>query len=149
MNYLPLAGRRILVTRAAQQAGKLSDGLKDLGAIPVEVPVLEIVPPVSYAALDRALGQIGEYDWVIFTSANTVEWLKARGHSMGITAPRESRAKVAAVGAATAEAARAAGWRGSAAPPTLLGEGVVRSFWDEPRRRKKNPFGGRGKAPRG
>ena len=32
MNYLPLAGRRILVTRALQQAGKLSNGLRDLGS---------------------------------------------------------------------------------------------------------------------
>ena len=88
MDLLPLAGRRILVTRAAQQAGKLSDGLRNLGAIPVEVPILEIVPPVSYAALDRALGQIGEYDWVIFTSANTVSSLKERGYTIGMTPPR-------------------------------------------------------------
>ena len=52
MNYLQLAGRRVLVTRAAQQAGKLSNGLRDLGAIPVEVPVLEIAPPASPEALE-------------------------------------------------------------------------------------------------
>jgi len=41
----PLAGRRVLVTRALQQSGKLSEGLRALGAEPVEVPVLEIVAP--------------------------------------------------------------------------------------------------------
>ena len=137
MNYLPLAGRRILVTRAAQQAGKLSDGLKDLGAIPVEVPVLEIVPPVSYAALDRALRQIGEYDWIIFTSANTVGSLKARGDSIGVTVRRESRAKVAAIGAATADAARAAGWRVTLTPESYVAEGLLASFRNEPVRGKQ------------
>ena len=44
MSSLPLSGRRVLVTRAAHQAGKLSEGLRALGAEPVEVPVLEIQP---------------------------------------------------------------------------------------------------------
>ena len=61
MTALPLAGRRvlegkrILVMRAAHQAGKLSEGLRALGAVPVEVPVLEIQPPADPAPLDRAL----------------------------------------------------------------------------------------------
>jgi len=46
----PLLGRRILVTRAAHQAGKLSQGMRALGAEPVEVPVLEIHPPASFHA---------------------------------------------------------------------------------------------------
>jgi len=53
-----LAGRRVLVTRAAHQAGKLSDGLRRLGAVPVEVPVLEIRPPQSLEPLDAALRQL-------------------------------------------------------------------------------------------
>ena len=48
-----VAGKRVLVTRAAHQAGKLSEGLRALGAEPVEVPVLEIRPPVSFEPLDR------------------------------------------------------------------------------------------------
>src|SRR5438270_7868380 len=109
MNGKPLVGRRILVTRAAQQAGKLSEGLRALGAEPVEVPVLEMVPPVSFEALDRALRQIGHYHWIIFTSANTVEALKTRGEAIGVAPVAACRAKVAAVGAATASAAREAG----------------------------------------
>ena len=57
MPELPLAGRRVLVTRAVHQAGKLSEGLRALGAIPVEVPVLEIAPPDSFDFLDEALRQ--------------------------------------------------------------------------------------------
>jgi uroporphyrinogen-III synthase len=74
----PLAGRRVLVTRAAQQAGKLSEGLRALGAEPVEVPVLEIQPPASYDPLDQALNHLFSYDWLILTSANTVRAIVER-----------------------------------------------------------------------
>ncbi|HME58199.1 MAG TPA: uroporphyrinogen-III synthase, partial [Terracidiphilus sp.] len=70
MSALSLAGRRVLVTRAAHQAGKLSEGLRALGAEPVEVPVLEIRPPASFRPLDEALRQLDRYDWLILTSAN-------------------------------------------------------------------------------
>jgi len=126
MNYLPLAGRRILVTRAAQQAGKLSEGLRALGGIPVEVPVLEIAAPLSFRALDRALSEISQYDWVIFTSANTVAALKGRGGELGV--PATSSAKVAAVGTATAAAAREAGWNVAFIPESYVAESLVASL---------------------
>ena len=125
MAPLPLEGRRILVTRAAQQAGKLSDGLRDLGAIPVEVPVLEMAPPASWEALDGVLEAIARYDWIIFTSANTVNALKARGEAISLPPARRSIAKVAAVGAATAAAAREAGWRVTLVPDSYVAESLV------------------------
>jgi len=128
MNYLPLAGRRILVTRAAQQAGKLSEGLRALGASPVEVPVLEIAPPDSFEALDGVLRQISKYDWMIFTSANTVAALKARGDQIGVDPARESGAKVASVGNATASAARDAGWNVTVIPESYVAESLVASL---------------------
>ena len=72
MSSQPLAGRRVLVTRALHQAGKLSEGLRALGAEAVEVPVLEIRPPESYATLDAAIVRLERYDWLILTSANAV-----------------------------------------------------------------------------
>jgi len=128
MNYLPLEGRRILVTRAAQQAGKLSEGLRALGAIPVEVPVLEIAPLVSFEVLDRALHQMEQYDWVVFTSANTVAALKARGEQIGLAPAASSRAKVAAVGNATASAAREAGWNVTLIPESYVAESLAVSL---------------------
>src|SRR5689334_13859344 len=112
----PLAGRRILVTRAAHQAGKLSDGLRALGTIPVEVPVLEIAPPHSFDALDESLRHIDQYDWIIFTSANTVRALRERGEAIGVEPARGFAAMVAAVGEATASAARQAGWNVTIVP---------------------------------
>jgi uroporphyrinogen-III synthase len=132
MDYLPLRGRRILVTRAAQQAGRLSDGLRDLGAIPVEVPVLEIAPPASYEALDRTLLEIARYDWIIFTSTNTVSALKTRGDAIGLPPALLSSAKVATVGTATASGAREAGWRVTLIPDSYVAEGLVASFRNEP-----------------
>jgi len=103
MSALPLAARRVLVTRATHQASKLSDGLRALGAEPVEVPVLEIRPPESYDALDAALRQINSYDWAIFTSANSVTAFHARATQLGfpLSVPKT---QIAAVGRATAEA---------------------------------------------
>src|SRR5581483_90790 len=65
--------KRILVTRAAHQAGKLSDELRANGFEPVEVPVLEIQAPASYDALDSALRDLNTYDWLVFTSVNTIQ----------------------------------------------------------------------------
>lgn len=125
MLLLPLVGRRILVTRAAQQAGKLSEGLSALGAIPVEVPVLEIAPPLSFRALDEALRQIAQYDWILFTSANTVAALNARGQQIGIAPIASPAARIAAVGAATASAAREAGWNVTLIPQAYVAESLV------------------------
>jgi len=79
-----LAGRRVLVTRAAHQAGKLSEALRARGIEPVEVPVLEIQLPLSFAALDAALRELPTYDWLIVTSANTVRALVERAEEIGV-----------------------------------------------------------------
>lgn len=99
----PLAGRRVLVTRAAHQAGKLSEGLRTLGAEPVEVPVLEIQAPSDLAPLDCALRSLYRYHWAIFTSANAVPFVAARAQELGI-ALTELSPRIAAIGKATAQA---------------------------------------------
>lgn len=125
MTDTPLAGRRILVTRAAHQAGKLSDGLRALGAVAVEVPVLEIAPPASFEKLDEALRHIAGYDWILFTSANTVRALGSRGAGIGVDPARGYNAKVAAVGSATAAAAQDAGWNVSVVPESYVAESLI------------------------
>jgi uroporphyrinogen-III synthase/uroporphyrinogen III methyltransferase/synthase len=122
---LPLAGRRVLVTRAAHQAGKLSEGLRALGAEPVEVPVLEIRPPENIESLDAALRQLGSYDWLILTSANTVHALAERASTLGIALSQPSSLQVAAVGEATASAARKAGFQVALVPEAYVAESLV------------------------
>lgn len=131
MDALPLAGRRllegkrVLVTRALHQAGKLSDGLRALGAEPVEVPVLEIQPPADLAPLDRALRELDSYDWLILTSANTVRSLVDRALALGLPLHAGPRLRVAAVGEATAAAARKAGLPVALVPETYVAEALV------------------------
>ncbi len=121
----PLAGRRVLVTRAAHQAGKLSDGLRALGAEPVEVPVLEIRPPESFEALDRALMQIPQYDWLIFTSTNTVRAVVERAAELGVDFAPAKGAQIAAVGEATASELRNCGLRVSYVPESYVAESLL------------------------
>jgi len=119
-----LTGRRILVTRAAHQAGKLSDGLRAAGADPVEVPVLEIRPPASYDPLDQALQRLYSVDWLILTSANTVRAVTERAAALNLSL-RNPGPHIAAIGQATAEAARQAGLHVTLTPESYVAESLV------------------------
>ena len=125
MTSQSLAGRRILVTRAASQAGKLSQGLRALGAIPVEVPVLEIQPPLSYDVLDHALAQLASYNWLILTSTNAVRALADRASQLGISLNTSASLQVAAVGRATAEEAQKAGLAVTLVPEFYIAESLA------------------------
>jgi uroporphyrinogen-III synthase len=104
---LPLAGLRVLVTRARGQAGALSAALSALGAEAVELPVIETAPaPVG--PLDAAIARLDEYDWLVFTSVNGVRAFFERLRALGGDASTVA-ASVGAIGSATADAARAYG----------------------------------------
>ena len=130
MSSLALAGRRVLVTRAVHQAGKLSEGLRALGAEAVEVPVLEIRPLASFEALDGALWQFNGYDWLILTSANAVRAVTERAWELRIALEQPARLKVAAVGEATAAAARRAGLHVAFVPEAYVAESLVAGLLD-------------------
>jgi uroporphyrinogen-III synthase len=125
----PLAGRRILVTRAAHQAGKLSEGLRTAGAEPVEVPVLEIQPPASNAPLDSALLNLNTYNWLILTSTNAVHVVVERAAACGIVSAGEMP-QVAAVGKATADAATHAGFNVALTPKEYVAESLIEALAD-------------------
>ncbi len=74
----PLAGRRILITRARHQAQSLAVALEEKGASVVAIPAIEIIPPDSYAPLDTALSNAAKYQWLVVTSANGAEVLAQR-----------------------------------------------------------------------
>jgi uroporphyrinogen-III synthase/uroporphyrinogen III methyltransferase/synthase len=115
----------VLVTRAAHQAGKLSEGLRSLGAEPVEVPVLEIGPPESFEPLDAALAKLDRYDWLILTSANTVRAIAERSAEVGIMLFQPLDLRVAAVGESTAAAARNVGLQITLIPVSYVAESLV------------------------
>jgi uroporphyrinogen III methyltransferase/synthase len=74
----PLFGKRIVVTRSREQAAELVELLEELGAEPIQAPAIRVVAPEDTTDLDRAAAEIGSYDWVIFTSANGVDYFMRR-----------------------------------------------------------------------
>lgn len=124
----PLTGKIILVTRAQQQAGRLSDGLRELGASVIELPVIEIVPPDSFDPLDNALRQLCEYDWVVFTSANTVQVLAERSQLLGVGLAAFNNLKMVAIGSATASAMAQQGMKVDLVPDRYVAESVVEAL---------------------
>lgn len=131
MSLLPLAGRRVLVTRALHQAGKFSREMQALGATTVEVPVIEIVGPESYVPLDDAIRNLDRYGWLILTSSNALHAVSARGARYGVNPAKAECLKVAAVGNATAEAARHAGFHVAVVPENYVAESLVESLRDQ------------------
>lgn len=99
-----LAGRRVLVTRAAGQAEELAAELAGRGAEVIVVPVLAFVEPASWDAADAALAGLPRYDAVAFASANAVKRFDARRRERGVSWPATVR--VFAVGPRTAEEIR-------------------------------------------
>jgi uroporphyrinogen III methyltransferase/synthase len=105
---LPLFGRRVLVTRAASQAGELLRALRAAGAEPIAVPLLRVVPCEDTRALDEALSDLGRYDALLLTSANAARLFAARASQRGVDLGA-AQLDVVCVGPATAAAAREAG----------------------------------------
>lgn len=102
---LPLAGRRIVVTRAPEQAKELVSRLQHLGADVLLLPLVKFADPLDWGEVDRALDSIEDYDWVFFTSQNAVQFFSRRCRERGIE-PAKIPSRIAAVGPATADAAR-------------------------------------------
>jgi uroporphyrinogen-III synthase len=121
----PLAGRRILITRARHQAGRLAEALEAQGAEVLRLPTIEIVPPETYAHLDAVLEVISGFDWLIVTSANGAAALADRMQFLGLPPQRLQHLRVAAIGPATAVAVGRIGLKVSAMPEEYVAEAVV------------------------
>jgi len=99
----PLFGKRIVVTRPREQAADLVEALDQLGATVIEAPTMRIVPLEDFAPLDEACAGVGQYDWVVFTSPNGVDYFFQR-LQFGPTDTRSlSGVKLCAIGPGTTE----------------------------------------------
>jgi uroporphyrinogen-III synthase len=104
-----LAGKRIVIIRAAAQSEALTRELSGRGAVPVILPLVSFAEPEDFAPFDQALAQIEQFDWLILTSAQTVRAVIRRTMDLQLPFVRtDSRLRVACVGPVTAEAARKA-----------------------------------------
>ena len=122
---MPLFGRRIVITRAAGEAGEFAARIRALGGEAIEFPAIESAPPSSYETLDRAIAEIGSFDWVIFTSANGVESFAERMRTRGRDIRKMGRASIAAIGPATAERVRRYAMTVAAMPAEYRAEAVI------------------------
>ncbi|AIQ14102.1 uroporphyrinogen-III C-methyltransferase [Paenibacillus durus] len=130
---LPLFGKRILVTRARSQASELVDRIEELGGEPYEFPVIETVMPESAEkreAIASALTKLPEYDWVFFTSVNGVEFFFRHLAELKADIRGLSRARIAAVGPATAEALAQRGLMTEELPARFQAEGLIEAYGD-------------------
>jgi uroporphyrinogen-III synthase len=127
---LPLQGRRIVVTRAREQADDLIERLRALGAEPLACPAIAIAPPEDDAPLDAAIPQISSYDWVIFTSVNGVAAFMERLNRLGVDRAALRHVRIGAIGPATAAALTAAHLPPHFVPDTYVAEAIVEQIGD-------------------
>jgi uroporphyrinogen III methyltransferase/synthase len=124
----PLFGRGVVITRPEKQAGEMAKLLSARGARVINFPVIAIVPPADWSALDNAIGKLGSYHWVIFTSANGVAFFFRRLRELGKDIRELKGVKIATIGPATASAIEILGINVDLVPDEFISEGVVRAF---------------------
>lgn len=127
----PLFGKRVLVTRTRKQASVLSQLLARHGALPVELPTIEIEVVPDNKKLDRAIAHLSDYSWLIFTSANGVEIFFGRLRELGRDARELGQIKLCAIGPATAAALECFGLVADRIPREYVSEAIAGSFQGE------------------
>ena len=100
-----LAGKRILIPRAAEARPVLPDGLRERGADVVEVAAYQTVQDGSGAEGVREKLDAGEIDWVTFTASSTVRSFAS------LLGPDPGKARVASIGPITSATVRELGMR--------------------------------------
>jgi uroporphyrinogen-III synthase len=122
----PLAGRRIVVTRAPEQSQELFDCLRDAGAKTLLLPMVHFLDPVDTDtdALDQAIVALDEFDWLVLMSANAVQFFLARCRKLDRW-PRGGKPKIATVGPATRAALEVAGLRAAFMPQAFNGAALA------------------------
>ena len=118
----PLDGQRVVVTRAAGQAEEFNRLLRQAGATVIEYPVIAIVHPSDWSAVDAAIARLATYHWIVFTSANAARIFWARAGAAA------SQARICAVGPATAGAVLEAGRSVDLVPRDFIGEGALQAL---------------------
>jgi uroporphyrinogen-III synthase len=129
----PLAGRRIVITRAERQSGGLRERLERQGAEVLLLPTIEIVPPESYEPLDSALREAKQFGWLVVTSSNAVRVITERVAELALPTESLGHLRCAAVGPSTAEAMRALGLAVETVPERYVGEALAAALADRVR----------------
>ncbi len=121
----PLFGRRIVVTRAREQASGFMERLSQLGAECIQFPTIEVVPPESFEPMDSAIEHLSQYDWLLFTSVNGVRFFLERLHFLGRDVRDLKGVKLGAIGPKTAGAWMKMGIKPDLVPGEYRAEAIV------------------------
>jgi uroporphyrinogen III methyltransferase/synthase len=130
----PLFGKRILVTRAKEQAGEMVKSFHELGAEVIECPTIKTVFPEDCDSVDKAIDKIFSskekpyYEWIIFTSANGVKYFFKRLKILGKDFREFKRIRLAAIGEATAGKIRELGLSVNYVPEKFVAESIAEDF---------------------
>ena len=124
----PLFGKTALVTRSRSQASALSSLLEDEGARAVELPTIRFERSESFTEMDLAIESLGEFQWVVFTSANGVEAFFDRMKELGRDARRFGGVNVASIGPATSAALAKRGVIADIVPQQYVAESLLESL---------------------
>lgn len=126
----PLLGKRVLVTRAEEQAEALASKLEELGAETVKLPLIRIEPPEDerplQEAIDKVLAQV--YDWVVFTSVHGVRTFFERIRQRSDKPKALDFVKFAVIGPATGKELERFGFKPAAMPEKYTNEGLAEMF---------------------
>jgi uroporphyrinogen III methyltransferase/synthase len=124
----PLFGRRVLVTRAREQSESLAQALREAGALAVELPMISIEPPSDPEPLRRAIAQLADYAFVVFTSQNGVQAFFRALAAVGGDSRALGGRRVAAIGPGTAEALEPFGITPDVVPDDFRGEALAEAI---------------------
>jgi uroporphyrinogen III methyltransferase / synthase len=127
----PLFGKRVLVTRALAQASELAEAIDELGGEAIECPLIRtqaVTDPESRRILAEALAQIEQFDWVLFTSVNGVDYFFQACAELGVDVRRLHRARIGAVGPKTEERLKERGILADIVPPTFQGDALAETL---------------------
>lgn len=122
---LPLLGKRIVITRAREQARTLRVALVELGAQVAEIPSIEIRAPRSWEPLDQAIRRLEEFDYLLATSVHGVQNFLARLQACGRDVQDLARLQIGAIGPATAAEFARAGVSVDFVPSEYRAEGLL------------------------
>lgn len=124
----PLAEKTVLVTRSAGQSSQFSDLLQQAGANVIEMPALVIGPPSNWQALDQAIANISNFDWLILTSTNGIDSWFERLLNQGKDTRDLAHLKIAVVGKKTAKNLQQKGVKPNFIPPHFVADSLIENF---------------------
>ena len=120
-----LANKTILVTRPAGQSSQFSLALQQQGAMVIEMPALEIVPPSSWEALDQEIAARSTFSWLILTSTNGVDYFCQRWQAQGKPLTELAELKIAVVGKKTAHSLQKLGITPDLIPTNFVADSLA------------------------